>query len=100
MLYHTIQLCIRLNDIEYVREELSKIPEAFKFDAVISRLAEVEGDEKAAISKHALAHMIEVASDNVVLCFKDVVQCTGEQVRNYMHHLHAVYVLRYLCIYT
>ena len=77
-----LQLCICLNDIEYVREELSKIPVALKFDAIISRLSEVEGDEQAANARHTLTNMIEAANDNVVVCIDELVHSVGEQVRN------------------
>ena len=83
-----LQLCIRLNDIEYVREQLSKLPVALKFDAIILRLSEVEGDERAVNARHTLTNMIEAANDNVLVCFDELVHSIGEQVRKdeYLHY--------------
>ena len=79
------QLCICLNDIEYVREELSKMPVALKFDAIILRLSEVQGDEQAVISRRTLTSMIEGANDDVVHCFNEILESMGEQVRIKVH---------------
>ena len=69
---------------------------ALKFDAVISRLAEVEGDEQAVTSRHTLTNMIESANDNVVVCFNDVLQSIGKQVRN---HIHIHLLTACMCVY-
>ena len=81
---HFLQLCIRLNDIEYVREEISKIPTALKFDAIIRRLSEVEGDEQAVNARRTLTNLIEAANDNVATCFNELVYSVGEKVRYYV----------------
>lgn len=92
---YLLQLCICLNDIEYVREQLSKIPVALKFDAIISRLSEVEGDERAVDARYTLTNMIEAANDSVLICLDEVVHSIGKQVRN--DH-YDVYVLPMLPI--
>lgn len=73
-----------MNDIEFVREELSKLPTALRFDAIISRLSEVEGDQQAVNARRTLTSMIEAANDNVVVCFNKVVTSIGERVRNHL----------------
>ena len=82
---YLLQLCIRLNDIEYVREELSKIPVALKFDTLISKLSEVEGDEQAVAARHTLTKMVEAANDSVLVCLDELVHNIGEQVRNHVY---------------
>ena len=79
---YLLQLCISLNDIEYVREQLSKIPVALKFDAIISRMSEVEGDEQAVNARHTLTNMIEAANDSMLICFDEIAHSIGKQVRN------------------
>ena len=79
---HLLQLCICLNDIDHVREEILKIPVALEFDTLIERLSEVEGDEMAANARRTLTNLIEAANDNVMACFNDLVNSIGEKVRH------------------
>ena len=83
-----------MNDIEYVREELSDIPMVLKFDALISRLSEVEGNEKALKSKRTLTNMIEAANDDVIDCFDEVVCSIADKVRTiHTHNICIVHIL-------
>jgi len=75
-------LCISLNDIEYVREELSKIPETLQFKAVISRLGQVEGDTHAINARHTLMTLINNANDDMKLLINNLMSSVGEQVSN------------------
>ncbi|XP_065899181.1 BAI1-associated protein 3-like isoform X3 [Dysidea avara] len=87
----TKQLCICLNDIEYVREELSNIPEALQFDALISRLAVVEGDEQAAESHRTLGNLLSSAKCDVNSRISDVVSSVGEKMSNDItYHINVI----------
>ena len=70
------------------------MPVALKFDALISRLSEVEGDEQAVISRRTLTNLIEGANDNVVHSFNEILESIGEQVRKYT----ATHI--YVCMYS
>ena len=83
-----LQLCIRLNDIEFGREELSKIPVALKFEELISRLSEVEGDQQAANARNTLTKLLEAANDGMIVYFNELVNEIADQVRNYTHILY------------
>lgn len=56
---------------------------ALKFDTMISRLSEVEGDEQGVTARQTLTNMIEAANYSVVVCFNEVVQSITDQVSNY-----------------
>jgi len=73
-------LCICLNDIQYVREELSKIPEALQFDALISRLEVVEGEEQAQESQQTLDNLLDSAKDDLKCRFVLVISSVSEKV--------------------
>lgn len=60
------------------------MPVVLKFDALISRLSEVEGDEQAVVSRRTLTNLIEGANDNVVHSFNEILESIGEQVRKYI----------------
>ena len=77
------QLCISLNDIQYVREQLSEIPETLKFDKVISELSQVEGDQQAMIARKTLESLIKSADDDVKFLLNQVASSIGEQVSRY-----------------
>ena len=79
---HLLQLCIRLNDIDRVRKEILKIPVALKFDVLIRRLSEVEGDEMAVNARRTLTNLIEAANENVMTCFNELVYSIAEKVRH------------------
>ena len=68
------------------------MPVALKFDALISRLSEVEGDEQAVVSRRTLTNLIEGANDNVVHSFNEILESIGEQVRKYIATHIYVYV--------
>lgn len=88
---HT-QLCISLNDIEYVREELSKIPETLQFDNVISRLGQVEGDAPAIQARHTLMTLINTANEDMKFLINNLMSSVGEQVSKACSILVLVYV--------
>ena len=93
---YLLQLCIRLNDIEFGREELSKIPVALKFDELISRLSEVKGDQQAANTRHTLTEMLEAANDDMIFYFNELVNDIADQVRNCTHiHMYGHTYVRY-----
>ena len=73
-------MCISLNDIQYVREELLKIPEVFQFDALISRLAAVEGDQHAIVARKTLENLISSADEDVNSLLKQVASSVSEEV--------------------
>ena len=73
-------MCICLNDIEYVSEQLSKIPEYLQFDTLISRLAVIEGDEQAEESQHTLDSLLDSAKYDVNDRFVKVISSVGEKV--------------------
>ncbi|XP_065899170.1 BAI1-associated protein 3-like isoform X2 [Dysidea avara] len=76
----TQELCISLNDIQYVREQLSEIPETLKFDKVISELSQVEGDQQAMIARKTLESLIKSADDDVKFLLNQVASSIGEQM--------------------
>ncbi|XP_065899172.1 protein unc-13 homolog D-like [Dysidea avara] len=78
----TQQLCISLNDIEYVREELLKLPETLQFDQLMSRLAAVEGDNQVIVARKSLKNLIESADDEVMYCIHQAASSVGEQISN------------------
>jgi len=75
-------LCISLNDIEYVRGELSKTPETLRFDALISRLAAVEGDQHAVVARKTLLNLISSANDDVNFLLRQVASSVTKEVIN------------------
>jgi len=64
----------------YVREEFLKIPEVLQFDALISRLAAVEGDEHAMVARKTLTNLISSADDDVSSLLNQVVSSVIEEV--------------------
>ncbi|XP_065899176.1 BAI1-associated protein 3-like isoform X2 [Dysidea avara] len=78
----TQQLCISLNDIEYVRKELSKIPETLQFDAMISQLEAVEGKRQSEVARKTLDNLIDSADDDVKILINQLISSIGEQISN------------------
>ena len=74
------QLCISLNDIQYVREKLSEIPEILQFDRIISQLSQVEGDQQAVIARKTLESLLKSADDDVKFLLNQVASSVGERV--------------------
>lgn len=74
------QLCISLNDIQYVREKLSEIPETLQFDKIISQLSQVEGDQQAMIARKTLESLLKSADDDVKFLLNQVASSVGERV--------------------
>ena len=73
-------MCICLNDIEYVTEEVSKIPEALQFDALISRLEVVEGEEQALESQQTLNNLLDCAKVDLRDRYVHVISSVSEKV--------------------
>ena len=69
---------------------------ALKFDAVVSRLSEVEGDERAVDARHTLTSMIEAANDSVMIYFDELAYSIGKQVRNDVY----MPIITHLCLYV
>ncbi|XP_065899174.1 BAI1-associated protein 3-like [Dysidea avara] len=78
----TQQLCISLNDIEYVRKELSRIPETLQFDTMISNLAAVEGKQQGEEALTTLINLINSADDDVKIRINQLISSIGEQISN------------------
>jgi len=78
--YASQQLCISLNDIQYVREKLSEIPEGLQFNKIISQLSQVEGDRQAMIARKTLESLLKSADDDVKFLLNQVASSVGERV--------------------
>ena len=63
-----------------MREELLKIPEALQFDALISKLAAVEGDQHALVARKTLGNLISSADDDVNSLLNQVASSVIEEV--------------------
>ena len=63
-----------------MREELLKIPEALQFDALISRLAAVEGDQHAIVARKTLNNLISSADDDVTSLLNKVASSVIKEV--------------------
>ena len=77
---HFQQLCISLNDIEYVRNELSKLPETLQFDDMISTLAGIEGCQQGEAARKTLNNLIDSADNDVKILINQLASSIGEQV--------------------
>ena len=75
-----LQLCISLNDIQYVREKLSEMPETLQFNKIISQLANKEGDQQAMIARKTLEGLLRNADDDVKFLLNQVASSVGERV--------------------
>jgi BAI1-associated protein 3 len=76
----TVQLCITLNNINYVRKTLDTLPDCLKWDQLVSDL-DLSGDSEAAESSRAkLWGQVTSANNGIVKKRSQIISRIGEKM--------------------
>ena len=78
-----MQLCRTINDIEQVRRSLKPIPDALRFDGVITALERMQGNKVSDKARWSLYGILHNADDTMVRKIKQVVDRVADKVRTY-----------------
>lgn len=75
------QLCVTLNNIEYMRLWLSKLPEKLGWEDVINALITAHGERGGKHARSALENMLCSADDDMLNKVADAIEHIGQRVR-------------------
>ncbi|KAJ7390160.1 BAI1-associated protein [Desmophyllum pertusum] len=74
------QLCVTLNDIEYMRLWLSKLPENLGWEDVISAMMDAHGERGGKHARTALENMLSSSDEDMLNKIADAVEHIGQKM--------------------
>ena len=73
-------MCITINDIEQVRRALKPLPDALKFNQIISSIEQHQGEKVAKQAKGQLMGILKAADEEMIRKIKLVVDRVADKV--------------------
>ena len=73
-------MCVTLNDIEYMRLWLSKLPENLGWEDVINAMMEAHGERGGKHARTALENMLSSSDEDMLNKIADAIEHIGQRV--------------------
>ena len=80
LLFPVKKLCVTLNDIEYMRLWLAKLPESLGWEDVINAMMVAHGERGGKHARTALENMLSSSDEDMLNKIADAIEHIGQRV--------------------